>query len=668
MKDIKIKRFEKPPRILSDAARAPKELARKSLLKAQEKATESVERPRQNETPTEYAENRIEYATDDIVHRLAQAVGNSGKQQAQKIKEVQKQYRGERGTENARSSFSSKNTAYHAGNEPMPDYGYGSSASRNVRHSTQKAQHSASQAQRFMQATPSPESNTYRAGKERVCNNFIYRCRTDSAVRQSARQAYQAAQAPKGAAKGTIKTVKRTVKTAQNTVKTAQKAIKTTQQAVRVTQRAAQAVAKTAQATARAAQAAAKAAAAAAKAAMKMLMAIMKAIIAATKALVAAIAAGGWVAVIIIIVVSLIAFILCSAFGVFFSNESEDSEPMTEAISAINADFQTSIQQRIAEITAEVGADITEVIYEGDMESLDSVVPNWADVIGVYSVKTSLDEADPSDVMTVTPENIEKLETAFKDMNVVSYRTETETEETTLKDEHGAAILDEHGNPEVETTVTLYIYVNVNSMDYRDGAELYRFNASQNEMLHEMMLPDYYPLFAELLGDMIGDGGEYGLALDINPSLPPNELGAQIVAAAKKYIGRSYSSMDCSGLVRAALRDCGLNSMNGLTSTGMAEKCRDMGVLFTDASQLQAGDLIFFACKDASRGPGYCTDHRRCGSGKCKRWMQIHHIAIYINETFLIDSTGGNNSVQIRKHWGKNGPEWEWVCFGRPIN
>ena len=108
--------------------------------------------------------------------------------------------------------------------------------------------------------------------------------------------------------------------------------------------------------------------------------------------------------------------------------------------------------------------------------------------------------------------------------------------------------------------------------------------------------------------------------------------------------------------------------MNGLTSTGMAQKCRDMNVLFTDASKLQAGDLIFFACKDASRSEGYCTDTQRCGTGKCKRWLQIHHVAIYINGEFLIDSTGGNNSVQIRKHWGRSGSEWEWVCFGRPTS
>lgn len=48
--------------------------------------------------------------------------------------------------------------------------------------------------------------------------------------------------------------------------------------------------------------------------------------------------------------------------------------------------------------------------------------------------------------------------------------------------------------------------------------------------------------------------------------------------------------------------------------------------------------------------------------------MQIHHVAIYINGEFLIDSTGGNNSVQIRKHWGRSGSEWEWVCFGRPTS
>ena len=39
-----------------------------------------------------------------------------------------------------------------------------------------------------------------------------------------------------------------------------------------------------------------------------------------------------------------------------------------------------------------------------------------------------------------------------------------------------------------------------------------------------------------------------------------------------------------------------------------------------------------------------------------------------INDEFLIDSTGGKNSVQIRKHWGIDTAEWKWVCFGRPTS
>lgn len=602
---------------MDSVARAPKELARRSLLSAKEQAQETAVRQQHDESSTEYAESRMERAGEDVARRTGQELTDRGKQLAKKANDARKQHKeAKRGTEQNRSSFHS-------------------------------------------------ESNATRQGRERVRQTAQSFRRAQQASRQTAKQGTKAA---KTATKGTIKTTQRIVKTAQQTVKTAEKAVKTTQQAAKAAQKTAQATAKAAQAAAKAAQAAAKAAAAAAKAVAKAIVAVVKWIIAAVKALIAAIAAGGWVAVVIIIVVVLVVALL-AVFGVFSANETTDgSKPMTEAIETINGEFAASMQAKISELTAQGGADAVEVIYEGDMESAESPVPNWADVVGVYSIKTSTDEENPSDITVVTPENIERLRAVFNDMNIASYRTETETETITVTDEYGAIVLDEDGEPMTETKTTLYIYVNVSSMDYRDGAELYHFNADQNEMLNELMLPDYYPLFAELLGDTVGDGGEYGFGLDINPDLPPNELGAQIVAAAKKYIGRSYSSMDCSGLVRATYRDCGLSSMNGLTSTGMAQKCRDMGVLFTDASHLQAGDLIFFARKDASRGEGYCTDHRRCGSGKCKRWMQIHHVAIYINGTYLIDSTGGSNSVQIRKHWGVHGSEWEWVCFGRPTS
>ena len=587
---------------------------RRSLISAKEQAQETAATQQQGESPAEYAEDRIERAAEDAVWRTEQYVIQCGKRLAKKANEARKQYKeAQRGTEQNRSSF-----------------------------------------------FPS-ESGSVRQRRQRVKRSLQSSRGVQQASQHTAKQSVKTTMT---VAKGTVKTAQRSVKTAQYTVKTAEKTIKTTQQAAKAAQKTAQAAAKAAQVTARASHAAARAAATAAKA----VAAFVKALIAAVKALVAAIAAGGWVAVVIIIVAVLVIALL-TMFGVFSANESaDDGKPMTDAIESINAEFQSEMQNNISELSSQSGASVVEVIYEGDMEGAESPVPNWADVVGVYAIKVGADAENPSDVTSMTPENIERLKEIFHDMNSVSYRTELESETITITDEYGALVLDKNGDPVTESKTTLHIYVNVASMDYRDGAELYHFNQDQDEMLVELMRPDYYPLFAELLGDTVGDGGEYGFGLNINPDLPPNELGAQIVQAAKRYIGRSYSSMDCSGLVRAAYRDCVLSSINGLTSTGMAQKCRDMGVLFTDSSQLQAGDLIFFARKDASRGEGYCTDTRRCGTGRCKRWLQIHHVAIYINDEFLIDSTGGNNSVQIRKHWGKNGSEWEWVCFGRPTN
>lgn len=635
MKDIKTRSSEKTLHILTDAARAPRELARKSLIESKEKVKEAAERRQpQDESPEQYAENRIEQTAEEAVHRASDEASYQSRRIIQKAKKAKR----------------SKDIFVQQGTPP----------SRSTTNGGRAQQSSAA----ATSGSTTNQTNAYRAGRERVIQNARSLRQTARSTRYTAkpaqtaeRTASTARKAVKTSARTAVKTSQQSVKVAKHTVKTTEKAaIKTAEVSAKLSQKAAQAAAK-------AAQAAAKAAAAAAKA----ITAIIKWIVAAVKALVAAIAAGGWVAVVIVVIVALIAAVLCLCFGVFFSNDSAGGMPMTDAIVSIDDGFTASIQARIDELTASADADVVEILFAGDMEDENSSVSNWVDVLGVYSVYATTGE-NASEVITVTPENIEKLRKVFYDMNSFSVTMETETAEEIEVDEYGAIVLDEDGEPIVNTTTTLYINVEVTSLDYRDGADRYGFDESQMEMLMEIMRPEYYPLFAELCGQTLGDGGEYGLGLDINPGLPDSEMGAQIVQAAKRYIGRSYASMDCSGLVRAAYRDCGLSSMNGLNSASMAKKCQEMGVLFTDPSQLQSGDIIFFARKDARRGEGYCTDHRRCGNGRCKRWMQIHHVAIYINGEFLIDSTGGNNSVQIRKHWGKNGSEWEWICFGRPTN
>ena len=106
----------------------------------------------------------------------------------------------------------------------------------------------------------------------------------------------------KTAAKGTVKSAEKSVKTAQATSKAA---IKTTETSVKTAQAAAKASVKATQRAAQAAKATAKATAEATKAAVRATIAAVKAIIAGTKALISAIIAGGWVAVVIILIIVL---------------------------------------------------------------------------------------------------------------------------------------------------------------------------------------------------------------------------------------------------------------------------------------------------------------------------------------------------------------------------
>lgn len=116
---------------------------------------------------------------------------------------------------------------------------------------------------------------------------------TEKTIKQSARSTGKTI---KSTAKGTVKSAEKSVKTAQSTAKAA---IKTTEHTAKAAQ-------KTAQASVKAAQKAAQAAKATAKATVQATKAAVKAIIASTKALISAIIAGGWIAVLIILIIVLL--------------------------------------------------------------------------------------------------------------------------------------------------------------------------------------------------------------------------------------------------------------------------------------------------------------------------------------------------------------------------
>ena len=151
--------------------------------------------------------------------------------------------------------------------------------------------------------------------------------RTGEAIKQTARSAGRA----------TIKAPGKTIKTANSTVKSVEQAgtasVKTAQATFKAAQKTAIESAKTAQRI----RAAAKTVATTAKAFAAAAAKAAKAIIAAAQELITAIAAGGWVALLVIVLV-----VMCFA-GFMFASDEDDTEilPVTEEVKA----YEPLIQQ-----------------------------------------------------------------------------------------------------------------------------------------------------------------------------------------------------------------------------------------------------------------------------------------------------------------------------------
>ena len=314
---------------------------------------------------------------------------------------------------------------------------------------------------------------------------------TSKTVKQSARSAGR--KTVKTAQKGTAKTVKTSVKTAE---KTSKAAIKTSKQAAKAAQKTAQATAKAAQKAAQAARAAAKAAVQAAKVAVKATIASVKAIIAGIKALAAAIAAGGWVAVVIIIVICLIALTVCSCFGIFASGEdSGTGVTMQTAVQEINEEYN----QKIEDIKSNNTYDILE---------MSGSRADWKEVIAIYavdknmadlnpanpSVKTATDPDNPQEVATMDEGKKEDLRKLFWEMNKVESHTEKKTvKETVEVQENGKTVKKEK---DVEKT-TLYIitsHIDLETMMHNKS-----FTDEQKEMCRELLSDENNSLWLSVL-------------------------------------------------------------------------------------------------------------------------------------------------------------------------
>lgn len=271
------------------------------------------------------------------------------------------------------------------------------------------------------------------------------------------------------------KTPERTIKAAKRTKKAAQKGIKT---AKKVAETSAKVAKKTAQVTKHAVKATAKAV----KVAIKATIAAIKAIIAGTKALISAIAAGGWVAVVIIVLICVIGLICASTFGIFFSNET-GSKSMTDVIRETNSE----VYRKIEDIKKKNTYD------EVDIESTYS---NWNEVIAIYSVKYS--EDGKYNITIIDEGNENKVKKTFWDFNEIQSSI---TEEKNSEDE-----------------IKKVLKIKIVSKSKEDIMNKYNFNDSKKNEVNELLSKQYDSLWRNLI---------YG-------SLEGNK---QIVEIAKQQVG-----------------------------------------------------------------------------------------------------------------------------------
>ena len=387
-------------------------------------------------------------------------------------------------------------------------------------------------------------------------------------------------------AKGTVKTASKSIKTAE---KTAKASIKTTQQAAKAAQRTAQATARAAKATAHAARAAARAAVAAAKVAAKATIAAVKAIIAATKALIAAIAAGGWIAVLVIVIICLIGLLIGSCFGIFFSGEDSGSGyTMQNVVQEINDDYQQQI-------------DTTKANLSHDVLEMSGSRAVWPEVLAVYAVKTTTDPDNPQEVATMDDSKKAILTDIFWEMNQISSRTETRTETVITETDDG------NGNiVETETTVTqTYLYITVSHKTAEEMAAQYGFNEEQKEQLAELLAEENRSLWSAVLyGIYTEDGAIVSVAL--------SQVGNVGGEPYWSWYGFSSRVEWCACFVSWCANEC------GYIDTGVIPKyagCvngvqwfKDRGQWMDGSAEPAPGMIIFFDWNDENGQDGL-SDH-----------------------------------------------------------
>ena len=208
--------------------------------------------------------------------------------------------------------------------------------------------------------------------------------------------------------------------------------------------------------------------------------------------LVAAIAAGISVALSIIIVISLVAFVSGSAYGIFFAADAPNAASVTvrEAVETLTEEYR----DRLEEISDTVQHDRQDITANDDVYYI-----RWQDVLAVFSSYVAGSEQG-APVAALTKNQVDKLREIMWAMNAVDYSTHPET--TTID------TADEDGNPTTTEITETVLVIELTHKTPDEIAADYHFTSRQSSYLQLLQDPQYEELWAELLGGFAQGGGE----------------------------------------------------------------------------------------------------------------------------------------------------------------
>lgn len=344
-----------------------------------------------------------------------------------------------------------------------------------------------------------------------------------------------------------------TKKNAKNTIKNSKTAIKTSKQVAKNTQKVAKESVKASQRAMKLARETAKRTAQGIKVAVKATISAVKAIIAGTKALISAIIAGGWVAVVVIIVICLVGLLVSSIFGIFFSSEktSPNAITMKDVIAECNQEFSDKLQ------TIQEQNPHDDYVLDGSMAS-------WKDVLTIYTVKQT-NGITGQEVITMDDSKKAVVKQIFWEMNSLSSEVKTEkvTEQGVNTDEMPK---------EVEKRV---LHIKITSKSAEQMKNKYHFNSAQIKQYEELSSSQYNSLWGGVIyglnntGDFINwrQGGQSWSNIRIgNTSSTIGNIGCLVTSIAilieKSGVNTTIIPFNPGTFVEA------LNSNGGFDSKG----------------------------------------------------------------------------------------------------